>query len=115
MKFRTILGAFLLTGILCAQTPEYGPEKGTLVIQGGAVRAGEDGRPALVMTHEPQPQHGFECLRRTAIDQHINTRNRWDDIIPVIPAIPRVDVLIDRGSAKERETVLDQHINTRNR
>src|SRR4051812_26189994 len=30
-----LLGAFLLTGMLCAQTPEYGPEKGTLVIQGG--------------------------------------------------------------------------------
>ena len=33
--------------------------------------------------------HFTSCfLRRSAIDQHINTRNRWDDIIPVIQKYP---------------------------
>jgi cyanophycinase len=42
----------------------------------------------IVMTPEPQHEHGFAFLRKTAIDQHINTRNRWDDIIPVIKKYP---------------------------
>jgi cyanophycinase len=40
------------------------------------------------MTPEPQHEHGFSFLRKAAIDQHINTRNRWDDIIPVIKKYP---------------------------
>jgi cyanophycinase len=42
----------------------------------------------VVMAPEPEHQHGFAFLRRSAIDQHINTRNRWDDIIPVIKKYP---------------------------
>ncbi|HXB69256.1 MAG TPA: cyanophycinase [Candidatus Acidoferrales bacterium] len=42
----------------------------------------------IVMTPEPEHEHGFAFLRKTAIDQHINTRNRWDDIIPVIKKYP---------------------------
>ncbi len=44
--------------------------------------------PDIVMAPEPEHQHGFAFLRKSAIDQHINTRNRWDDIIPVIKKYP---------------------------
>jgi cyanophycinase-like exopeptidase len=33
-------------------------------------------------------QRGFEFLRRSAIDQHVDTRNRWDHLIPVIQKFP---------------------------
>jgi cyanophycinase len=33
-------------------------------------------------------ERGFNFLRKTAIDQHINTRRRWDDLIPVIKKYP---------------------------
>jgi cyanophycinase len=42
----------------------------------------------IVMAPEPEHQAGFAFLRRSAIDQHINTRNRWDDIIPLIKKFP---------------------------
>lgn len=42
----------------------------------------------IVMTPEKEHEHGFAFLRKVAIDQHINTRNRWDDIIPVIKKFP---------------------------
>jgi cyanophycinase len=41
-----------------------------------------------MMTPEPNHEHGFNFLRKTAIDQHINTRNRWDDLMPVIQKYP---------------------------
>jgi len=40
------------------------------------------------MAPEPEHQKAFAFLRRSAIDQHINTRNRWDDLIPVIKKFP---------------------------
>ena len=46
--------------------------------------------PDIVMTPEPEHEHGFAFLRKVAIDQHINTRNRWDDIIPVIKKYPNM-------------------------
>jgi cyanophycinase len=42
------------------------------------------------MTPEPEHERGFKFLRKVAIDQHINTRNRWDDIIPVIKEYPEI-------------------------
>jgi len=42
------------------------------------------------MTPEKEHERGFNFLRRTAIDQHINTRNRWDDLIPVIQKMPEL-------------------------
>ena len=51
----------------------------------GAV-AGSD----IMMTPEPNHEHAFNFLRHTAIDQHINTRNRWDDLIPVIKKWPNL-------------------------
>jgi cyanophycinase len=44
----------------------------------------------IVMTPEREHEHGFAFLRKVAIDQHINTRNRWDDIIPVIKKYPNL-------------------------
>ncbi len=44
----------------------------------------------IVMTDEENHQLGFEFLRKVAIDQHINTRNRWDHIIPVIGQMPHL-------------------------
>jgi len=43
-----------------------------------------------MMTKEPNHQHGFAFLRRSAIDQHINTRNRWDDLIAVVRTYPEL-------------------------
>ena len=43
-----------------------------------------------MMTAEPNHQKAFEFLRKTAIDQHIDARNRWDDLIPVIQKYPRL-------------------------
>ncbi len=59
-------------------------------IQGDYLVRGAVAGPQIVMTPEPEHQHGFAFLRRSAIDQHINTRNRWDDIIPVIQKYPNL-------------------------
>jgi cyanophycinase len=42
-----------------------------------------------MMTDEPNHQRGFAFLRRSAIDQHINARNRWDDLMPVVKKYPQ--------------------------
>jgi cyanophycinase len=57
-------------------------------IQGDYLVRGDTSGPNVVMTEEPNHQKGFEFLRKVAIDQHINTRNRWDHIIPVIQKHP---------------------------
>ena len=57
-------------------------------IQGDYLVRGAVSGADIVMTSEPEHQHGFAFLRKSAIDQHINTRNRWDDIIPVIKKYP---------------------------
>ena len=57
-------------------------------IQGDYLVRGAIAGPDIVMAPEPEHQHGFAFLRHTAIDQHINTRNRWDDLIPVIKKFP---------------------------
>lgn len=59
-------------------------------IQGEYLVRGDTSGPNVVMTEEPNHQKGFEFLRRTAIDQHINTRNRWDDLIPVMRKFPNL-------------------------
>lgn len=43
-------------------------------IQGEYLVRGDTSGPNVMMTEEPTHQKGFEFLRRTAIDQHINTR-----------------------------------------
>jgi cyanophycinase len=57
-------------------------------IQGAYLVRGAVAGPDIVMTTEPEHQAGFGFLRRSAIDQHINTRLRWDDLIPVIKKYP---------------------------
>lgn len=57
-------------------------------IQGEYLVRGDTSGPNVVMTQEQNHQKGFEFLRRSAIDQHINARNRWDDLTPVITKFP---------------------------
>ncbi len=59
-------------------------------IQGEYLVRGDTSGPNVMMTAEPHHQEGFKFLRRTAIDQHINARNRWDDLIPVIQKFPNL-------------------------
>jgi cyanophycinase len=59
-------------------------------IQGHYLVRGDTSGPNVVMTAEPNHQEGFKFLRGTAIDQHINARNRWDDLIPVIQKFPKL-------------------------
>ncbi|HZS44838.1 MAG TPA: cyanophycinase [Blastocatellia bacterium] len=57
-------------------------------IQGQYLTRGAVAGPDIVMAPEPEHQNGFAFLRKSAIDQHINARNRWDDLIPVIKKYP---------------------------
>jgi cyanophycinase len=57
-------------------------------IQGDYLVRGAIAGPDIMMTPEPSHERAFRFLRHTAIDQHINTRNRWDDLIPVIKKWP---------------------------
>ena len=59
-------------------------------IQGEYLVRGDTSGPNVVMTEEKNHQKGFEFLRRSAIDQHINARNRWDDLIPVVKKFPNL-------------------------
>jgi cyanophycinase len=59
-------------------------------IQGDYLVRGAIAGPQIVMTPEPEHERAFNFLRRTAIDQHINTRNRWDDLIPVVQKYPEL-------------------------
>ena len=59
-------------------------------IQGDYLVRGAIAGPQIMMTPEKEHERGFNFLRRTAIDQHINTRNRWDDLIPVIQKMPNL-------------------------
>jgi cyanophycinase len=69
-------------------------------IQGDYMVRGAVEGPNLVMAPEPEHQHGFAFLRKTGIDQHINTRNRWDDIIPLIKKYPDLlGIGISEGTA----------------
>jgi cyanophycinase len=59
-------------------------------IQGHYLVRGDTSGPNVMMTEEPNHQVAFDFLRKVAIDQHINTRNRWDDLIPVIKKYPEL-------------------------
>jgi cyanophycinase len=59
-------------------------------IQGEYLVRGDTSGPNVMMTAEPNHQEAFKFLRRTAIDQHINARNRWDDLVPVIEKFPNL-------------------------
>lgn len=59
-------------------------------IQGTYLVRGDTSGPDIVMTDEVNHQRGFAFLRRSAIDQHVDTRNRWDDLVPVIDRNPEL-------------------------
>ena len=51
----------------------------------GAIKSAD-----IMIAPEPEHHSGFAFLKRSAIDQHINTRNRWDDLIPLIKQFPNL-------------------------
>jgi cyanophycinase len=57
-------------------------------IQGDYLVRGAVAGSEIMMTPEPEHEHGFQFLKKSAIDQHINTRNRWDDLAPVVKKYP---------------------------
>jgi cyanophycinase len=57
-------------------------------IQGDYLVRGAVAGADIMMTPEKEHEHGFAFLRRSAIDQHINTRLRWDHLIEVIQKMP---------------------------
>jgi cyanophycinase len=59
-------------------------------IQGDYLVRGDTSGAQVMMTAEPTHQEAFKFLRNVAIDQHINTRNRWDDLDPVIQKYPKL-------------------------
>jgi cyanophycinase len=59
-------------------------------IQGEYLVRGDTSGPDVMMTAEPNHQKAFEFLRKTAIDQHINTRNRWDHLTEVMQKLPNL-------------------------
>lgn len=92
-------------------------------IQGDLLIRGAVSGAEVMVAPEPEHQKGFAFLRRTAIDQHINTRNRWDDLIPVIKKYPNLlGIGLSEGTAivvtGDRFTVIGKwkaaiHDNTR--
>jgi cyanophycinase len=59
-------------------------------IQGDYLVRGAVAGAQIMMTPEKEHEKGFAFLRRSAIDQHINTRLRWDDLIEVIKKMPNL-------------------------
>ena len=59
-------------------------------IQGEYLVRGDTSGPNVMMTAELTHQEAFKFLRRSAIDQHINARGRWDDLVPVIQKFPNL-------------------------
>lgn len=59
-------------------------------IQGDYLVRGAISGSEVMMTPEPNHERGFRFLRRVAIDQHLNTRSRWDDLIPVVKKWPEL-------------------------
>jgi cyanophycinase len=57
-------------------------------IQGDFLVRGAIEGAQLMVAPEPEHHQAFAFLRKSAIDQHINTRNRWDDLIPLIKDRP---------------------------
>ena len=59
-------------------------------IQGQFLVRGAVENNEVIIAPEPEHRAGFAYLKRSAIDQHINTRNRWDDLIPLIKQFPNL-------------------------
>jgi cyanophycinase len=59
-------------------------------IQGDFLVRGAIEGSQLIVAPEPEHHQAFAFLRKSAIDQHINTRNRWDDLVPLIKDRPNL-------------------------
>ena len=59
-------------------------------IQGEYLVRGAISGAQVMMAPEPEHQQAFGFLRRSAIDQHINTRNRWNDLQQVMAKFPNL-------------------------
>lgn len=59
-------------------------------IQGDYLVRGAISGADVMMAPEPEHQQAFRFLRRSAIDQHINTRNRWLDLQQVMAKMPNL-------------------------
>jgi len=57
-------------------------------IQGTYLVRGAVSGSQVMMAPEPEHQDAFNFLRRSAIDQHVDARNRWNDLIPVMDRFP---------------------------
>ncbi len=57
-------------------------------IQGTYLVRGAVAGPQIMMAPEPEHQDAFDFLRKSAIDQHVDARNRWNDLIPVMDKFP---------------------------
>ena len=57
-------------------------------IQGDYLMRGDTSGADVLMTQEPAHQHALGFVKHVAIDQHINTRLRWDDLDQVIKKFP---------------------------
>lgn len=69
-------------------------------IQGDYLVRGAIAGSEIMMTPEPEHEHGFRFLRKSAIDQHINTRNRWDDLAAVMKKYPNfLGIGLSEGTA----------------
>ena len=59
-------------------------------IQGEYLTRGDTEGSQTILTEEKEHRVGFEFLRKTAIDSHINTRSRWGDLTPLVEARPHL-------------------------
>ena len=59
-------------------------------IQGQFLVRGAVQNNNIIIAPEPEHRAGFAFLKKSAIDQHINTRSRWDDIVPLIKQFPEL-------------------------
>lgn len=59
-------------------------------IQGDYLVRGAISGADVMMAPEPEHQQAFQFLRRSAIDQHINTRNRWMDLQQILAKMPNL-------------------------
>lgn len=56
--------------------------QGTYLVRGAVAGA------QIMMAPEPEHQDAFNFLRKSAIDQHVDARNRWNDLMPVMDKFP---------------------------
>jgi cyanophycinase len=57
-------------------------------IQGSFLARGAEEGNTLMIAPEPEHHYGFSFLRNSAIDQHIDSRGRWNDLREIIMVYP---------------------------